>query len=411
MGGALLAWCMAQGTAAWAQYLPVGPAPQPVADPIPMAPSNKSPAVPGPMPAWMAPRGPSPDLCLPGDLPGAFPCDDDCVPEFCGLYIGGGALALDRGNLGKMPLAMHSVFNPAAYNSPEAMNADQLSTSLTWGFRLTLGYCWGSGAMEVSGFNLTPDSSSIYVSAPGRPTRFANGAIIDPGVPSGLASYFAGWPTGFEGNNGLWTQATAMKASYSTRFGGIEGNYRTWSPVAFGCEGIIGCRFLGLQEDFDFATLDEVPRIDRPRTPLYGEGLYMATYQLRTRNHIIAPQLGFECTKQLCSFLSWGFGFKGALGADIYTVESQMVRGDGLVGAQARRRGSCFTQVYEGNTFLNLCCWSCGHLRLSYDFMGLVGVPEIVDQIDFNLANQLSTIRTGGSIFYHGPMIELFILF
>ncbi len=50
-------------------------------------------------------------------------------------------------------------------------------------------------------------------------------------------------------------------------------------------------------------------------------------------------------------------------------------------------------------------------LRAGYQAFWLVDVTTSQDQIDFNLANKAGTQNHTGSIFYHGPMIEMQFLF
>jgi hypothetical protein len=399
MGGALLGLCVLGVAVTRAQ----GP------EPLPCGVSNCSPPVQAPMPAWMAPRGPAKDLELPGNLPGAFPYDDDeyCGDE-CGFYFGAGAQAMRRGTLGHSALALfnnHDETLPQRVSptSLTAINLNDIRPEFVWGVKATLGYCWGNGALELTGFYLPQSETGTSIFGGGIDDN--TGSLI-PGI---LTSFFFNPPLGFEGNDGLWVQADSIQVFYYSRLGNLEANYRTWSPAIFGCEGLAGIRYLDFQERLDMITNDNGLNAADPSVPLDLRAA--ATYSLRGRNHIVVPQIGWEINKQMCKFLNIGFLGKAGWGANFYNLEAYLIRGDGLLGVREDRRGTSFAQVYAGTAFLDICVLPRGRLRVGYDLMGILGVPEVADQIHFDLAHQLFDVKTGGSVFYQGLMIEFQLFF
>lgn len=429
MGGALLAWCLVGVATTRAQYPPPGPPPMPAPEPIPCGVSNCSPPVPGPMPPYMAPRGPAKDLELPASLPGAFPYDDDdCYGGDCGFYLGGGAQALRRGLLGHSTLAVFSIQDTdiprrVSPTSITAINLNDIRPEFVWGIKATIGYCWGNGAVELTGFYLPESQTGTSAFAGGIDTLLGpnffdpfneHGSAVTSGgvatiIPGQLASFFFNAPLGFEGNNGLWLQADSIQTFYYNRLGDLEGNYRTWSPAVFGCEGLAGLRYVDFEERLDMITNDNALNPADPSLPMDLRDV--ATYSLRGRNHIVVPQIGCEINKQLCKFLNVGFAGKAGWGANFYNLEAFLVRGDGLIGVREERRGTTFAQVYGGTAYLDLCVLPRGRLRCGYDIMCLLGVPEVADQVHFDLAHQLFDVRTGGSVFFQGLQVELAIFF
>jgi hypothetical protein len=50
-------------------------------------------------------------------------------------------------------------------------------------------------------------------------------------------------------------------------------------------------------------------------------------------------------------------------------------------------------------------------IRASYNLLWLVNVPEAKSQIDYDLLSPNGSRADHGSIFFHGPMIEMQFLF
>src|SRR5205807_9951104 len=80
-----------------------------------------------------------------------------------------------------------------------------------------------------------------------------------------------------------------------------------------------------------------------------------ATYTVRTRNHIVAAQLGVEYNTPVWKWFGFGFWGKAGLGGDFTNTNIILDRADGLNGFNVRHNSSTFSQVYEAGVFLDLC--------------------------------------------------------
>ncbi len=298
----------------------------------------------------------------------------------------GGVLAIqDPGNL--------DTGNPPPANAPVLQSLSDVSQHFGGGPRATLGYLFnGNQAIEVSGFYIFQNSSTTALADPGR-----------------IDSFFFNPPLGFEGDNGLWLQADRMSTSFSSTLWNAEVNYRYTDAAVTGAELIAGVRYLDLDERLSSVTDD-----DGIQFPLVNGGAdptRVATYSVRTHNHLLAPQLGFEWDKNLTNWLGLGVSAKGAWGANFVTLDRSLVRGDGFVGFAGSKSETQFSQMYEMNAFVDFHLMERLTLRMGYDTMWFLNMANVVDQYDFNLQDTNNLNNRNGSIFFHGPMAELQFLF
>lgn len=364
-------------------------------EPIPLGPSSQK-MVPGPITPQMAPPGPGMDLDIPAHIPGAFQCDW-YDPE-CKVFFHVGAQALSRRRPGHWPIAVIDIFNnldnglPPTPGSLVTEDLSQVNPNYSWGPRLTVGLLRDSWAFELTGYYLAETHNTVVRSAPGQ-----------------LTSFFVNPPLGFEGNLGLWSQADAINTTLRTTLANGEANLRTFSKALSGVEGIIGVRYFDMQETLSIFTDDEglvLLNLGVPPDPLR-----QATYSARVHNRILAGQLGAEWQGNVNCWLALGGWGKGAWGVNFVEEDFSLVRGDGRVGFDVSRNHIIWSQMYEIAGFAEIHMLERLRLRMGYNALWLLHVPVANQQVDFNLANPLGRRKDNGSVFYHGPMIEMQFLF
>jgi hypothetical protein len=283
---------------------------------------------------------------------------------------------------------------PPPPGSPFVLNTSDVSTNFTWGVRAAIGYAWDNQAVELSGFYL------------GQSDSFALAA-----VPNGLSLPFnnfnsaTNFPLGFEGNNGLWLQADVVRASLQTSLGDAEFNYRKGVNGGTGFQWLCGVRYVNLRERFAIFTGDD----DLTVTPV--DPTKQATYAVTTHNRIVAGQLGFEGKLCLGSCVAIGGNAKGAWGANFLDIDKYLRRGDGFVGPSTHFSDTTFGHVYEISLFGDLCLGEHIRIRGGYNLLWILNVADPPSQFSFNLNNFAAPRSENGSIFFHGPMVEVQILF
>src|SRR5262249_39949248 len=177
-----------------------------------------------------APPSPPPSLAnsssynsLPAGLPNAWSIQKP-APDPLTFYGSLGYMALERQRLGHGTAAVLDTASggidtgalPAA-DAPEAADFHDIQPRFNHGVRATLGFHWDGQAIELSGFYLSQNSASKSYANPGQLSTFFN-VGGDP----------ARAPLGFEGDNGLWLQADAIKLQVQTALGSAEANYRCY---------------------------------------------------------------------------------------------------------------------------------------------------------------------------------------
>ncbi len=267
-----------------------------------------------------------------------------------------------------------------------------VQTPYSWGPRASVGFHYGDSTVEFSGFYLPNQGSTFELIETGR---------ID------LPFAFFGNPTELNANAGVWLQADRIRVTFETEMAGAEGNYRYTSGNNF--EWIIGVRYLDMAERFSIFVDDEIGG------DVFEDPTMQATYTTRTHSRILAPQLGGEGGFFLCPWVAVGGMCKGAWGVNFTEIDTAVFRGDDLI-PRTRPRTSVssnqFSQIYEINLFADFLCGSRCFFRAGYQALWLVGVPEAVDQINFNVFDLTSNSgRTAGTIFYHGPMLTFNLRF
>jgi hypothetical protein len=437
--GAVLA-AMWVGQSAWGQSPPPGGL---LPDPVPVAPCppQGGPFMPGPLTGAAAPAGPGDALSLPANVHTAW--GQPGTPE-SGAYLSVGSMALMRQRPGGQSIATDALpngplINNSRANSPitvalqvseqlptgkEVLNTHDIDATFSWGARVTLGYMYDDAAIEVTGFYLPAHDTSVGVSIPG---SLALPFFDAPNRPNGPLAFVG--PSGI----GLWTPADRATISLQTQLGDAELNYRWWSKIFGGIEGIFGFRYFELDERALITADDSLtgiavfnpltgtlfnPASRNAMNPVTGAiitnalppSLLTATYLARASNHILMPQAGFEWNQPLGSWLTLGVTGKAGFGADELDVTTRLSSGTGFVGAQSRSSGWSYTSLYELDAYVDILALERVKVRIGYTAMWLLHVGEAFQQVNYDLSAP-AMHRDSGSVFFHGPMIEAQFLF
>jgi len=421
MGAALVTLSLTGRASAQGPFPPPmglpGQGPPPMGAPGPMGPPM---GAPGPMyqptfanepvpmegPQFCPPGGKKPDpspFSLPNDgSANAFGTDEPenpCVNDGC--YVSVGWMMMQRERLGNgviavrdpgsnfpgIPFNVDTGFQPPP-GSPTLLNFNDISMNWNQGVRASIGWREGYNAFELTGFYLSQTESSQAVRLPGQ-----------------LDLPFNAFPTplGFQGDNFLWLQADQAAASSTTALGSVEANYR--HVYCRGFEWLIGLRYVDLTERFSIYT-DDDSLVAQPTNLTQ-----IATYSIQEHSRMALGQLGFEWECPLLSWCSVGCTGKGAWGANFLQRNIRLERGDGLVAFDTHTSGTQFSHLYDFTAWGTLRVAERIRLRAGYQLLWLVNVPEAHQQVDFNLGNPQGQNSPNGSIFYHGPMVELQIVF
>jgi hypothetical protein len=404
MGAAVVAGWLGLGAAAHAQYLPsTAGAARIMPEPLPCGPGGGPPPapspnlIPGPLSTGTAPPGPGPDLSLPANHMSAFQCEN--WPPECAFYAHIGGLALQRQQLGKGAVAVFDNQSmgldtglPAPPNSPVAERFKDVHPGMDWGFGGTVGYIFGDQAVELTAWGTFARSQSLQVDNPGN-----------------IDVFFFNPPLGFEGDNGLWLQADRVITTFQSYLINGELNYRCWNGGIHGLEFIAGVRYLDQREKLSVFTSDDDLTLEA--AGLNPDPRRNATYAVAAHNHILAPQIGVEYTFPLRCWLWFGFDGKAGVGPNWANTTITLDRGDGFNGINDHRNHVGVSEVFELGAHLDFHILERLRVRAGYQAFWLAGVATSQDQIDFNLASPGGRQNYNGSMFYHGPMVELQFLF
>ena len=385
IGAAAAALCV--GQSAWAQYPPAGgPLPEPAPEAVcpPQGQGGKQ-FVPGPLTGAAAPPGPGDPLSLPPNIPTAWGLGPMAES---GVYLHAGGMGLMRERPG------HAVV--ATDNGTVVQTTYALDPSYYYGGRLTVGYLYDDAAIELTAFYLPEESTSS--------------SVIDPGH---VMLPFINPPAAFQGGpgNSLFVAADRVTTTLQTSVGSAELNYRWWSRALTGVETIVGLRYFELDERGTILADDSLsPILNNPGTTIDPRPL-QATYLSRADNHMLMAQTGFEWNLPLTDWLSFGVMVKAGVGADNADVTTRLTRGDAVVAFNDRRSDWNLTSLYEVNAFFDLVTLEKMRIRLGYTALWALNVEEALSQVNFDLATQSGVKNTGGSVYFHGPMLEVQFLF
>ena len=373
---------------------PVGaarlPEPFPITEPLP-------PMMSGPLNTNTIPPGPPDALSLPIGHSSAFQTENYVRPER-ELYFHVGTFALNRQTMGNKLIAVADpigldVAQPLQLGLPPLINLADVTGHMEWGIRTTIGLQMENQAIELSGFYMFTGQIGKFAAFPGQ-----------------IDALFTNAPFGFEGDNGLWLQADTLETQLKTTLGSGELNYRYTTLSVTDFELILGIRYLDFQERLDIITNDD--SISFPGNAGGGDPRRSAVYQVSTHNRVLGPQIGLEFGRMLGKYVSVGLCGKAEFGPNFVTTEHKLFRGDAFPGFDAQHNQiSMMSQVYELNAYIELHLTDKCRLRGGYQMLWLSDIQVGQDQIEFDLSNHQGLNNNQGSVFFHGPSVELQLLF
>lgn len=349
-------------------------------EPTPFAPCQP-PLVPGPLTPLDAPPGPPSYMSLPAGHNGAF-MTECCEPEkACYLHVG--AIGLQRQGFGD-----NFTFGTLTSGTGPAIDLGGIGPDMGWGVAGTFGYLINSDVLEVTGFWISDQTGTLQSNNPGQ----LNLPFINP-------------PANFNSATGIWTSADQVRTSLFSRLYDIELNYRYTNVGLTDLEVIMGIRYVDQTDRMSIFTDNSASTGSNPLT--------QATYNISARNRLVAPQLGVEYTHCVKKWLSFSMAVKGAWGVNFSELGNNLVRGDGLVGLDARRNDVAFGQVYEMGFFFDFHILERMNLRAGYNLLWLCNWATGPSNLDFNLAAPTiyDSFNNNGSALYYGPKIEMQFLF
>jgi hypothetical protein len=365
-------------------------------EPLPCGQACGPDMVPGPIDPSATPCVPCQGTEYPADHTSAFQCEEFVRDEHC--YVDAGAVAWLRQKLGNgTPLVFFDPSNiknglVSANNLPTVQNLDDIPQDWNVGPKLTVGYVWQNEQIEVTGWWIPSFKNNTFTQAPG---------MLD--LP------FHNPPLGFEGDNGMFTHADQVVSTFKSNTWNGEINYRYTDAAIMDAQLILGIRYLDLYETLGIFVGDDDLTFPGPNGP---DPTRQAYYQIQTHNRIIAPQIGFECGLPCTPYFTFGINAKAAMGVNFAEVHTTLVRGDGLVGIDAKRNEVVpWAGIYEAGAFIDFNASDRIRIRVGYTGMFLVNVAPASDQIDFDLSHPQGHNDIHSTIFYHGPMAELQLLF
>jgi hypothetical protein len=278
----------------------------------------------------------------------------------------------------------------------EVLDTHDIDPEMNWGGRFTFGYLYDDAALEFTGFYVPEATTTVGL---------AN--VLTPG---NFSSFFTHPPARFQGPDGLglFTRTDSIALSLQTMMADAELNYRWWSRAFSGFEGIFGFRYVEYQErariaaDRGLALAELIGITDRA---------LQANYTSRVHNHMLMSQFGYEWTCPLACWLDAYVIAKFAFGADDVDITKKLARGDGAFIELDHHSHWTFTGLYEINAGFDIVEFDKVKLRAGYAFMWLVHMDQALQQINYNLATSSGQHNDNGSVFFHGPIIELQILF
>jgi hypothetical protein len=299
-------------------------------------------------------------------------------------------MALKRNGLGNGLIAVRDpigIDTPAGPvipppGTPASITFANIPTPLNWGPRFSTGISFGQSTIEAIGYFLLP-TSGLFES-----TDVSKIDLLFGSFPP---------PVGFGGN--LWSQADFVRIRHELMLGDGQINFRYQRQPWL--EWIAGLRYMYLEERINIFVDDDGKLVPPPITAR------QVNYGVKTQNNFVAGQLGFGIENRLVPIFSLNFEAKGAAGANFVHVEQRLDRGDQFPGPSGKRDTIIPSALADLNLFATLYFGNNIRLRGGYNAMWFINVPQAHQQINFNPAIAGGTVNNNGTIFLHGPMVEL----
>ncbi len=258
----------------------------------------------------------------------------------------------------------------------------QRQSLLTTG-RLRFGYEWGPGI--TLGRRLGP-CRGISLTYFGIPQWDAGTALSSTDVPANLSMPFdSNYTSDFNG-------ATNVAVTYTSQLHSFEANYLvSHGPIL---TGLIGFRYLNLDEEFDYRSTDD------------GE---TSDYLIDTANSLVGCQFGGIVDRQVNDRFGWNFDLKAGLYVNISRQRTWLGDDDNTVVLRdyVVDEGEL---AFLGQISLGLVyrLTACATLTAGYQIAWLDGVALAPEQLDFTTtAASGQTLNDDGNVFFDGGYVGL----
>lgn len=315
------------------------------------------------------------------------PCPDDPCSRFS-LRLE--AIALKRSTPEDRVLATERV--GAAGPAITTLDATDFGQEFEYGGRLAMGFrASHSVTLELAAYGVSPSEQNKSRSgASTLDTPFAvRGDTGDLALPAGFQG-----PNDFQENDfvevgfdsqtwsvetNMWNELCAPHSKFSGRVGG-------------------GLRFIEFDEDLDYFVDDD----------LVGPGDASSfTLDNDIKNHLFGLQVGGGAWLQPTPSLAVGVEAKVGAYANWMERDSNLVRGDGLVGVDEEGSDIGFATVFEVSAQTRWDITPRIGLVAGYRFVQVNGAALATENLQFNLSDtgEYQDLRDDGSVYWHGPFL------
>jgi hypothetical protein len=340
------------------------------------------------------------DCCAPNDcMTNAFGEDGPCHGH--GLAIQFGGIGLQRQGLGNRLLGfldpgvningVQTFANTGILPPPGSqpiLSSQDINPDMQIGVRGALVWREPEWAFEVCGFYV-PDTTAVHT------------AVIPARIDLGF-NYFP-TPIGFTPGNGLWLQDDLAQLRFTTQLWDVEANF-CWCTAKY-FQWLLGVRYVDYRESLELLTMQTIAR-----TGVYDPNT-TAELNWQTRSQIVAAQIGFEAEKPLTEYFGFGASAKAGIGPNFAEYNHTLTRGDGFQGPAIHTNETQVSEVFELTLYLDFTLSEQWRIRAGYQGLWLVDVPLASSQVQFNLNDVAVPLNRTGSVFYHGPLLELQYVF
>lgn len=300
------------------------------------------------------------------------------------------AIGLKRSTPEDRVLAAESV--GAAGPGITALDATDFGQEFEFGGRLIMGYRMSPDwTIELSGYGTTPSEQNKE--------RLSDSNLETPFAVRGDTGDLL-LPTGFQGLNDF-QQNEFVEVGFDSQIYSVEADmWRELCAPHSNLSGRVGggLRWVELDEDLDYFVDDDLP----------GPGDQSSfTVDNDIKNHLIGLQFGGGVWMHPTHSLAVGVEAKVGAYANWMERNSNLVRGDGLVGIDEESSEVGFATVFEVSAETRWDVTPRIGLVAGYRFVQVNGAALGTENLQENLSDpgEFQDLRDDGSAYWHGPFV------
>ncbi|MEK7867032.1 MAG: hypothetical protein AAB434_10145 [Planctomycetota bacterium] len=276
--------------------------------------------------------------------------------------------------------------------SATVLDATDFGQEFEYGGRLALGYRMShTMSLELAAYGTTPSEQN----------KSRNGAdtLDTPFAVNGITNNLA-LPVGFQGASDF-QRNEFVEVGFDSSTWSVETNM--WNELCAPHSSICarvggGLRFIELDEDLDYFVDDAVA----------GAGDDSSfTVDNMLKNRLFGLQVGGGVWAHPTHTLAIGVEAKVGAYANWMERDSNLVRGDGLVGVDEEGSAIGFATVFEVSAETRWDITPNIGLVAGYRFVQVNGAALATENLQFNLSDtgEYQDIRDDGSVYWHGPFV------